>query len=535
MTEFERRTTNDERRSSTTMNIPIKNTRMKILLAVLSGILGFLAFPPLKLGLLGWVCLVPLFLVMEPEKAKQNFLYGYLAGLVFFGGLLYWLPHVTVPGTIILVLALGLFYGIFGVIAGYVLKYSMNLLFLSFIWVILEFIRGNLLSGFPWGFLGYSQYENINLIQIADLTGVYGVSFLMAMFNAALFSMFMRSRRKIAYMMVSLLFMIISISYGMYRLPELSIWGTARVSVVQGNIPQKLKWDPGFTEDIINEYTRFTKEAAADGPDMIIWPETAYPRLVEEGGEEARKLNSLAGEAGAPILAGFVSAEGNKYYNSAALFDGKSEEIERYDKLHLVPFGEYVPFEERISFIRDYIDKPIGDFGKGSGYTLFPLVSTKSYATSDGALMRTTNFFKFGVLICFEDIFPYISREFVRSGANIMVNITNDAWFGDTAAPEQHTQASVFRAVENRVPVIRAANTGISCFIDPTGQITSRVREGRKDVFVGGFATDSVNILRTRSYYTVYGDVFVYFCAFMALLLMITEGVFLNYGTKSAK
>jgi apolipoprotein N-acyltransferase len=517
------------------MNIPIKDTRIKLLLAVLSGILGFLAFPPFKLGLLGWVCLVPLFLAMEPEKAKQNFLYGYLAGLVFFGSLLYWLPNVTVPGAIILVLFLGVFYGVFGVISGYVLKYSMNLLFLPFMWVILEFIRGNLFTGFPWGILGYSQYENINLIQIADITGVYGVSFLMVAFNVALFSMFMRSKRKIAYMMVSLLFMIISISYGIYRLPELNTWGSARISVVQGNIPQKFKWDPGFAEEIMKEYTGFTKEAAADSPDMIIWPETAYPHLVEEDGEEAEKLNSLSREAGAPILVGFVSAEGDEYYNSAAVFDGKSERIAKYDKLHLVPFGEYVPFEERISFIRDYIDKPIGDFGRGTSYTLFPLASTRAYGSEDGALMRTTNFFKFGVLICFEDIFPYIAREFVKSGANIMVNITNDAWFGDTAAPEQHMQASVFRAVENRVPVIRAANTGVSCFIDPTGKITSRVRKGKKDVFVGGFATDNVNVLRTRTYYTVYGDIFVYFCAFMALLLIFTEGVFLGYETKSAK
>ena len=504
-----------------------------IALAFGAGVLGFLAFPPFGISFAGWFCLVPILLTVDPKRPRRNFLYGYLAGLVFFALLLYWLVNVTVPGMIILVLALAVFYGVFALVSGFILKYSMNLLILPFIWVVLEFIRGNIFTGFPWGVLGYSQYENTNIIQIADLTGAYGVSFIIAAFNVAIYSVFIRAKRRISYMMVALLFILASTSYGIYRLQGLNAWGQAAVSVVQGNIPQKLKWDSAYADDITKKYADLTKRASADGTDLIVWPETAYPYLFEDGKSEAAEINKLSRELEVPILAGVVSRKGDDYFNSAVLFNGTSEIVEKYDKLHLVPFGEYVPFEKLLSILRRYIDKPIGDFESGDEYTVFPARSFSSFSREDGTVIRTTNFFKFGVLICFEDIFPYITREFVKNGANFMINITNDAWFGDTAAPHQHMQASVFRAVENRVPVIRAANTGISCFIDPQGRILSRVELDGEDTGVDGYATQAVNVLYGRSYYTVYGDMFVYFCAFMMAVLLITEG-FLAKGDKKS-
>ncbi|MDP8299840.1 MAG: apolipoprotein N-acyltransferase, partial [Candidatus Tantalella remota] len=173
---------------------------------------------------------------------------------------------------------------------------------------------------------------------------------------------------------------------------------------------------------------------------------------------------------------------------------------------------------------RGYIDKPIGDFRRGGEYSLFTLKSNASSKNVSSKIISRTNFYKFGVLICFEDIFPYLSREFVLAGANFLVNITNDAWFGNTAASRQHLQSSVFRAIENRVPVIRAANTGVSGFVDSTGKIISTVEVEGEEIFVTGVQTDSVNIYAGRSFYTVYGDVFVYFCGLMLLLLMIVEG-----------
>ncbi len=505
----------------------MKKILKNISLAALSGVLGFLAFPPFEFAFLGWVCLVPLLLVVRSSSPRGTFFYPFLSGVVFFGGLLYWLVNVTVPGTVVLVLVLSVFYGLFGVIAGYALKYSMDLFLLPFAWVVLEYIRSNLFTGFPWGLLGYSQYKNLNLIQIADITGAYGVSFLLVAFSAAVFALLIRSKRKIAYVTFALLFLIAATVYSAHKSSNYYIWGSTRLSVVQGNIPQRYKWDAGSAESIIEEYRGLTRRAAEDDPDMIIWPETSYPYLAEDRDNPAGQIGALASELKTPVLAGIVFAEGDTYYNSAVLFDDKGDAIDIYRKTHLVPFGEYIPFEERLSFLRDYVDKPIGDFGKGREYTLFPLKSVTTGAAK-GVRTRRANFYKFGVLICFEDIFPYVAREFVRNGANFLVNMTNDAWFGDTAAARQHLQASVFRAVENRVPVIRAANTGISCFVDSTGKILSSVESEGKETFVSGFATDNVDVHAGRSHYTLYGDVFVYFCAFMMISIFAATGLFLK-------
>ena len=505
-----------------------KNFR-DISLAALSGVLTFLAFPPFEFAFLGWVCLVPLLAVIRKDNPRQNFRYAYLSGVVFFGCLLYWLVNVTVPGMVILVAILSVFYGLFGLLAGYVLKYSMDLLLLPFVWVVLEYLRSNLFTGFPWGLLGHTQYKNINLIQVADITGAYGISFLLVIFNMAVFAWFTRSGRKIAYMMVALLFMMIATTYGMRRLNnDQHIWGSPRISVVQGNIPQQLKWDAKFAKDIIKEYTGLTMETAKDAPDMIIWPETAYPYLVEKGKTGAEEIDALASQIEIPVLAGIIYTENGVYYNSAAVFNGKQKPADIYNKIHLVPFGEYVPLGRSLSFLRNHIDKPIGDFGKGEEYTLLPVKSTRSSYAANGTIQRQTNFYKCGVLICFEDIFPYITRGFVQKGANFIVNITNDAWFGETAASRQHLQSSVFRAVENRVPVVRSANTGISCFIDPAGRISPGVDVEEKEIFVSGFATGNIDIYIGRTVYTVYGDIFVYFCGFMMALLFIMAGFFLK-------
>jgi apolipoprotein N-acyltransferase len=501
----------------------MKKKIINIALAILSGVLAFLAFPPFNYSALAWVFLVPLlFAVKRCENGRESFFYSYLSGIVFFGGLMHWLVNVSVPGTIILVLMLSLFWGLFGVVARIIFRYSADVLILPFVWVVLEYIRSYLFTGFPWGLIAYTQYTNIKFIQIADLAGAYGVSFLVIMFNTAVLAYVTRMERKIAYMMVALFFLLTATMYGMYKLDNFKTWGTPRLSVVQGNIPQNLKWDPSYARDIVADYDILTREVASDRADMIIWPETAYPYPVGGVRDIPVELRDLARQAGTPLLAGVISDDGSSFFNSAILLSGSGAVIGKYDKLHLVPFGEYVPLEKYIPF-RRYIDKPIGDFKKGDQYTLFSMKSVTSTNMPDGAISRQTNFYKFGVLICFEDIFPVLARRYVLKGANFLVNITNDAWFGRTAAPEQHLQASVFRAVENRVPVIRAANTGVSCFVDSTGDILARVERDGEDIFVPGYATSNVRVSTTRSVYTQYGDVFIVFCGLMIGLLFLTE------------
>lgn len=505
---------------------PLKITSFiqRMQLAVLAGILGILAFPPFGISFTAWIAMVPLLLAVKGLDLRRAFLLSYLAGIIFFSGILYWLLNVTVPGTIVLVLILALFYGTFGMLASVVFKYSMDLLMLPFIWVVLEYIRANLFTGFPWAVLGTSQYTNINIIQVADMTGAYGVSFLLIAFNAALYSVVTGSKRKISYLMISLIFILMATTYGKFRSEMPLRPADAKLSVIQGNIPQSFKWDTRRVNMINETYASLTRQAAKDRPDMILWPETSYPNAVSPN-RAPREIDALAKETGIPILAGVVFSDEGKYYNGAAVFDGDKGILASYYKTHLVPFGEYIPFETLIAKFRDYIDKPIGNFGRGDKYTLMPLETKRTFIFDDNTISKRTNFYRIGVMICFEDVFPYVAREFVLRGASFLVNITNDAWFGRSAASEQHLQSSVFRAVENRVPVVRAANTGISCFIDPVGRTTSRLTSGGEDIFIEGYLTNDVSLYPTRSFYTIYGDVFVYFCAFMLVILFITEGM----------
>jgi len=512
-----------------------------IFLAVLAGVTGFMAFPPFGYGALAWACLIPFFILAKENKGdlRGMFLYSYLAGVVFFGGLLYWLVNVTVPGTIAVVLFLALYYGLFGAVTAVVFKYSLEILILPFVWVLIEYLRSHIFTGFPWGLLAYSQYENIKFIQLADLFGSYGISFMLAFFNAALFSLFDKKNRRFAPMVAAVFLLLVSEIYGTSKLKMMDDMPEGKglkVSVIQGNIPQVFKFDPEYAENNIREYADLTRAAAKGDPDLIVWPETAYPYSVDpSSGVEASEITALARAERVPILAGIVSGSGEEYYNSAFLYSDEGDLIAKYSKTHLVPFGEYIPLGKYLAPIRDYIDKPIGEYSRGSGLTLFPIISAAKTVSGAGSVRRTVDFYKFGVLICFEDIFPELAREFVKDGANFLVNITNDAWFGDTAAAEQHLGASVFRAVENRVPVVRAANTGVSCFIDAVGRVTNRVKEGDKDIFVKGYAADTVRIGKLRSVYTYTGDAFVFSAALLVLFSFIFEKLMMWLAARQAK
>ncbi|MFH1791189.1 MAG: apolipoprotein N-acyltransferase, partial [Candidatus Omnitrophota bacterium] len=219
----------------------------------------------------------------------------------------------------------------------------------------------------------------------------------------------------------------------------------------------------------------------------------------------------LAGKTGVPLLIGSIREAGGYAYNSAYLISSGGEITSSYDKVHLVPFGEYVPFEKHMQWFRMIIDKPIGTCTAGSGLTLFKLKTERSIRL-DERIIRETRFVNFGVLICFEDIFPGLSSELAKKGAEFLVNITNDAWFGKTGAPFQHVQSSVFRAVENRLPVVRAANTGVSCFIDQKGGVFGAVEEAGARTFVDGYAMAEIFPSESRTFYMMYGDIFIVVC-----------------------
>ena len=494
------------------------NKKYDITLAIVSGVLLVLGFQPFDLYIFPWVAVVPLLIALRGKSTLPAFLLGLLTGFTWFMGTIYWVFHSmyfygNIPAVIsvlmlsLLCLYLGSYVGLFSMFFNAVSKDSKlpALLIVPLLWVSLEFMRTYMLTGYPWALLAYSQYKLLPLIQIADITGVYGVSFLVAAFNGLIFDLTCRENklRPAAGGIVFAVIIALSLFYGAGKLAEDEDGREFKVSVIQGNIPQDKKWDARFQEEVIDTYKRLTLEAMPEGPDMIVWPETAVPFIF--GYDEDLTEEILAFQKGlethllfGSILLNRTKPGESSYTNSAVLLSPKGDVASVYDKMHLVPYGEYVPFRDLIPFARR-LTAGIGDFMPGEEH-----------------LVMNTPFARIGNLICYEIIFPGQVRSFVEKGADVLVTITNDAWFGRTSAPYQHFAIAVFRAIENRVPVIRSANTGISGFIDSRGRISKT-----SDIFVEAVLNEKITAGSWRSLYTEYGDVFAYLCFGGAILLVI--------------
>jgi apolipoprotein N-acyltransferase len=506
---------------------------MSVLPAALSAVLLVASFPDLNINSLAWVAIIPLFFAIEGQKPSRAFLLAYCTGVLFFLGTLYWLIHVTLPGMIAVVLYLALYFGLFGLSLSGMHSNKLRLIVAPAAWVVLEWIRSHFLMGFGWVLLAHSQTGNLTIIQVADILGAYGVSFLIVLVNIAIYLTLkdlLDRKHTTLYLMIALSAVFLATAYGVIRLKNIFPGERLKVAVIQGNIPQDQKWDERFRKDILNKYERLTREAAGQSPDLVVWPETSVPAFIEFEKDVADRISALAKNVRAPILVGAPSvasaasaASPDVLYNSAILFDDDGKVIGHYNKLHLVPFGEYVPFKRALSFVERFAPSPIGDFSAGKEMTVFNFFIQRR--SVDRALTtKLTKKVKFSCLICFEDIFPELGRKAVKNGANFLVNITNDAWFKRSSAPHQHAQSSVFRAVENRVNVVRAANTGLSCFIDQKGAIAAPVEAGGKDIFVDGFSVHEIVLARTRTFYTVYGDLFVYSCMGALIGIMLLKG-----------
>jgi apolipoprotein N-acyltransferase len=473
---------------------------MKVVrLSILAALLLSLSFSGFNLWLFAWCGFIPLFIALENKSLRQAFWIAFFCGVVFWSFCLYWLIHVTLLGQAVLVLYLAVYFGLFGCVIYFSRFLSVNrcLFFLPASWVGLEYLRSYLFTGFPWAIIGFSQYRNLPIIQIADITGVWGVSFSVVLVNTALY-LFLRKASGTKILFISALVLFLSVGYGFIRLsykPDQCAAGEQlKISVIQGNIPQDLKWDKRAAGFIQNRYKELTCAVAADKPELIIWPEASVPGLWGRDDAEFIQVFSLAGQLRTNLLVGAVSYFKQNYFNSALLINQSGSLVATYSKLHLVPFGEYIPFKKTFPFLETIV--PIGDIRPGREYTIFKYPNN------------------FGVLICFEDLFPELSREFVKRGAKFLVNITNDAWYKEGSAPYQHFAASVFRSVENRVYLARAANTGISGFIDPAGRILGVIANAQgKEIFVQGYRSQSICLATgKRTIYNRYGDFFVVFC-----------------------
>jgi len=493
-------------------------------LIFLSAVLLIAAFPRVNWWLCAWVGLVPFFLVLDGKSAAASFRLGYLAGILFFIGTLYWFIYVTFLGAFLLIAYLALYFGVFALFYRIFCGRSMpaKLILLPSAWVALEYIRSHALTGFGWAGLGQSQYQNLPFIQIADITGMYGVSFIVVMANALLKECIacvregkkevLRKRLLVPGVVVAGI-VLACYGYGRYRLAPGTAPSRAKVAVVQGNIRQELKWMPSARPLIMKRYQSLTRQAAVEKPDVIIWPETAFPGYRWEIPALFEQLKDFVAEIRIPLLVGLVDyqEDADTYYNAAVLISRDGKVIEQHNKLHLVPFGEYIPLRKMLPFLSGIV--PIGDFTPGARHTLFPVGSEKY----------------FSVLICFEDTPAYIARAFTRAGTNLLVNITNDAWFQDTKAPFLHMASSVFRTVENRRGLVRAANTGVSCIIDPQGRIVQYVQDStEKKTYVSGYTVASVALQDEQTFYTKYGDIFTYVCFGSILMGMVRRRWFIS-------
>lgn len=535
--------------------MPLKtypNNRKKNVLAISCGLLLTGAFPKIGIDWLAWIALVPLLLSLRNVSWKERFRLGFTAGLVHYMTLVYWVAYtmkiygelplyVCIPVLFLFAAYLALCIAGFSLLTGLWNNPLVYILMVPVSYTAAEYIRSFLFTGIPWELLGYSQFNRLYLIQMSDIFGVYGVSFLIVLTNAVISSVSLyligniperkvrlhvagqpctpEIPKRLAVAAPILLILILGMVcfYGKWRTDltdrQIAASRSVTATIVQGNIDQDKKWDPAFQAGTVQKYIRLSLSAESRKPDLVVWPETAAPFYFLHN----VKLTDMILDGIYGIRANFLfgspsfvrDGEQIDYYNSAYLIDRNGEVAGKYDKVHLVPFGEYVPLKKWLPFIGKMVEN-VGDFSAGR----------------QGNTIRTDTCC-LGMLICYEIIFPNLAVAMAANHADLLVNITNDAWYGTTSAPYQHFSMSVFRAVENKRSLIRSANTGISGFIDPAGRVL-----GKTALFRDAVLTRSVPILKEKTLYTRYGDLFADVCLGITAMFALIRLALCRRGRK---
>jgi apolipoprotein N-acyltransferase len=489
------------------------------LLSAMSGILLVLIFPRYNFEILAWFAFIPLFSAIEAKTPQFAALSGFITGMVFYSWGLSWINNTLINygnlPQVVSFMVLGLlaaylsFYtALFCYLIRRVCKDNQVLLFLfaPVLWTAMEYIRSTHSEyGFSWLGLGYSQFQTLPIIQMAEITGVYGVSWLIMLVNVGLYLAWKSWKRGpglnmgVRFLSVTMLVLVLSLGYGSLALNRAVKAPSLTVALIQGNVEQAMKWNPVYQRVVMSKYKDLTLKAAQSKPQLIVWPETATPFFYNQHPPGTEFVKDLARQIATPILFGSPFTENAIHYNSAYLVTKMGETQNRYDKIHLVPFGEFVPFRKILFFIEKMVVM-IGDFGRGKEATLFDVAGYKA-----------------GVSICYEMIFPDLMRQAVKNGANFLVNITNDAWFGKSAASYQHRSMGALRAVENRVPIVRAANTGISGTITANGAL-----QDETELFVEAAQITKISPRQGGlTFYSAYGDVFSWLCLLATGLLAV--------------
>lgn len=467
----------------------------------LSAVLLACSFEPIGWGFLAYVALVPLFWWMRDQTPRRVFRLTVISGILFHLLTLSWIRHITWGGMIVAVLALSLVYALpFLCTVLAIRRWPQSGLFLlPFAVAGIEWVRSFDVLAFPWMILGNSQTGYPWLIQFADITSGFGVSAWVVLVNVLVWRLIEQhsTRRGVA---LALAFAA-PFAYSMYVIQSCPTGGEElTIALVQGNVYPDEKWEYGREDWNINLYRAMSAEAALQEPDLIVWPETATPVYLCEQPRYLRMVRTLVDSIGIPVLTGTPSVDlmAEKKWNSACLLEPYDPVAQKYDKMHLVPFGEAIPFDNMFPSLKS-IELGQANWDEGNEVMVF----------------EPEHLPPFNVAICFESIFPDLTRQFIREGSQYLVVITNDVWFGPWASPIQHAMISVMRAIEFHRPVARCANTGISLFIDSCGRITSRTGTFERDILTG-----TIRPQEHLTFYARWGNIFSVFS--LALTVLVT-------------
>ena len=509
-------------------------------LALASSGLHILVFPKAGLYFLGWIAIAPLIYALlrgrggEGELVDaegrslrqftlwQGFLLAWASGIVWYLGTCYWIYPVMngyggLNGIVAALITLGfalymaLHHGVFGLLVVLMARRSSlgnrRPLFLApFFWVALEFFRDRVI-GDPWLPLGGSQVNNVPFARIAEVTGVYGLSFAIMLVNCAFVAAFLLFGRRRINLLVSACAAAIALQMGTFAKAE-PFTATRQAVLVQPNVPvlDPAQWTPQYFDQTIGSLTRLSVDEAKktptrDGPGLIVWPESPAPFFIDDP-RIWPWLSTMAGDTNSYLVIGSVGTvpPGSPHaqpdlLNSALVLDPQGRSMGHYDKIHLVPFGEYVPFKNLL-FFADKLTREVGDFARGSDRRVFDLNGTKA-----------------SVVICYESIFPDEVRQFTANGAQVLINISNDGWYGETGAPFQHMQMARMRAIENHRWLLIDTNSGITASIDPYGRVVKAAPRNIRTALTAPFAPELESTV-----YVLYGDVFAWICVVISIL-----------------
>jgi apolipoprotein N-acyltransferase len=482
-----------------------RRVRVEVLYGILSGLLLTLSLPKPDLYPLAWIALVPWLLVLlrDPNPRPVAFV-SYVAGFVFFTGTFYWMTETMIIYgglSYISAVGIGLLFAVVYSLCFLVFGLGLHLAITRFgprgifiaapLWVTIELIRTYFFfSGFPWMLSGYALVPYMGILQIVTVTGIYGLSFIATAVNSAVaYAIVQRSKAWLAATAAAVVVM-----WFLPILGETRSGDPVPVRIVQTNISLNQPWVQPEAGHLLDELGTLSTSNESK-PRLVVWPETPAPFYLSDDADFRARMQGIARKAGAYFLVGYIGMLGEDPSNSAALLSPEGNVISRYDKMHLVPFGEYIPLK-RLLFFAESFTKQVGNFAAGTEYTISPV---------DGHRISTA--------ICYESIFPDLMRRFVKQGSELFVLITNDGWFGESSAPFQHLRMGVVRAVENRRYMVRDANTGISAIIDPYGRIESSTRIGVRTILDG-----TAHFRSDLTFYTRYGDVFAYANALAAVI-----------------